>query len=473
MKYVKNLFRYHCLVLTILLFAGNASPQIFPDGLPLDIERRIDEIFIAYNNSTPGAAVGILQDGEFIYKRSFGMASLEHNIPITSKSVFQIASISKQFTTMAIILLEQEEKLSIDDDIRMYLPEVPDFGATITIRNLGNHTSGLREVGDLLRMIGWRSRDLTTTGDILKMVSMQKELNFEPGSQYIYCNTGFLLLALIVERVSGTPFREFVEERIFKPLEMNDSFVHDNVSDVVNNIAYAYTVRRGGGFGWSIPNFESFGSTSVRTTLEDFAKWERNFRHKKIGGEDGIAKLLTKGKFNNGEENYYAFGIWHEEYRGMKGIRHTGSHAGYRVNFVMYPEYGISTILLGNVTSVDRQGMPNLMADILFEGKLGPRPEQSPPPERPDPPVLTEDQLREFTGTFYSEELDFNFEFSVKNERLILSRKKIGDNTLNSGDKDMFRLGGTTLKFTRNTIGIINGFLASTGRVKNLRFKKK
>lgn len=473
MKNHNNFTFFAVIVLIFLFFTGNASSQIFPDGLPREIERRIDKIFIAYNNSTPGAAVGILQDGEFIYKRSFGMASLEHNIPITSKSVFQIASISKQFTTMSIILLEQEGKLSIGDDIRKYLPEVPDFGSTITIRHLGNHTSGLREAGNLLSMIGWRRRDLTTAGDILNMVSMQKELNFEPGAEYTYNNTAFLLLALVVERVSGKPFREFVEERIFKPLEMNDSFVHDSVSDVVNNIAYAYTVRRDGGFGWSIPNFESFGSTSVRTTLEDFAKWERNFRHKKVGGENGINKLLTRGKFNNGEENYYAFGIWHEEYRGLKGIRHTGSHAGYRANFVMYPEYGISTILLGNVTSIDRRGMPNLMADILFEGKLGPRPKQSPPPERPEPPVLTEDQLREFTGSFYSEELDFNFEFSVKNGGLILSRRKIGENTLNPGDKDMFRFGGTTLQFTRNSTGIINGFLATTGRVRNLRFEKK
>src|SRR5690349_8472502 len=220
-----------------------------PSWLTQDTIQAIDALFAAEDTSTtPGCALGVVRDGGIVYARGYGLANLEYAIPITPRTIFHVASISKQFTAFAAILLAQEGALSLDDDIRRYLPELPDFGATITPRQLAHHTSGLRDQWELLHLAGWRWDDVMTTEDILDLARRQRELNFAPGSEYAYCNTGYTLLGQIVARVSGMPFRAFCEQRIFQPLGMRSTHFHDDHTEIVPGRAYSYHPRDGGGF---------------------------------------------------------------------------------------------------------------------------------------------------------------------------------------------------------------------------------
>ncbi len=427
---------------------------------------KIDKLFSGYNNSTPGAAISIVKNGSIVYKRGFGMSTLEYDIPIKTTSIFHIASISKQFTTMAIVLLEEQGKLSFEDDIRKYIPEVPDFGKIITIRHLANHVSGLRDQWELLGLAGWRRKD----------IKRQKGLNFEPGEEYLYCNTGFTLLAIIVNRVSGKSLRDFADENIFKPLDMHNTHFHNDMSEIVKNRTSAYVRGRGGIYRISIPNFETYGATSLFTTVEDLALWSNNFVHKQVGGESGLRKLLTKGILNDGKEIDYALGISHGTYRGLATIGHGGADAGYRSNFIMFSEHNLSIIIFANVSNANPALLSRKVADIILENKFteekptASRPQRNTRPERPE---LNSEQLQEFTGSFYSEELDVVYVFYVKDNSLFLTNIKLGDNKLRIKATDKFTWGYHELSFIRNNSQEITGFNINSGRVRNLKFIKK
>src|SRR5271170_6831315 len=233
-----------------------------------DLHGRVDKVFAKWDSTTsPGCALSVIKDGQIIYKRAYGMADLDHDIPITPETVFHVASISKQFTAAAIILLVQEGKISLDDDVRKYITELPDFGVPITIRQLIHHTSGLRDQWSLLGLAGWRySLDLITDADVLAVMSRQRDLNFPPGSRHLYSNTGYTLLAQIVKRVSGQSFREFTTSHIFEPLQMNNTRFRDDHAEVIKNIAYGYQPAQNA-FLISITNFDTVGATSLLTTV--------------------------------------------------------------------------------------------------------------------------------------------------------------------------------------------------------------
>jgi CubicO group peptidase (beta-lactamase class C family) len=230
-------------------------------------EKMIDALFEQeIKKDSPGAAVAIIKDGSIIYKNGYGIACMDYDIPITPSTIFHVASVSKQFTTFAIALLADQGKLSLDDDIRKYLPEVPDFGKTITIRHLIYHTSGLRDQWELLAMAGWRLDDVITKEHILKIVRHQKELNFDPGEEYSYCNSGYTLMAEIVARLSDQSFREFTAKSIFKPLGMDNTHFHDDHEMIVKNMAYSYNTGSNNGFKKSVLSFANVGATSLFTT---------------------------------------------------------------------------------------------------------------------------------------------------------------------------------------------------------------
>ncbi len=211
--------------------------------------KKVDEIFAKWDRTdSPGCALSAMQGGKIIYKRAYGMANLDHDVILTTDTPFHVASISKQFTAASIVLLEQDGKLSFDDDVHKYIPELPDFGAKITIRNLLHHTSGLRDQWDLLELAGWRySLDLITNEDVMSVVVRQKALNFAPGSEYSYSNTGFTLLGEIVKRVSGKSLREFTTERIFVPLGMTSTHFRDDHAEIIKHQAYGIRTTRGVG----------------------------------------------------------------------------------------------------------------------------------------------------------------------------------------------------------------------------------
>jgi hypothetical protein len=267
---------------------------------------------------------------------SFINADMECRISTTefdlTSSIFHVASISKEFTAMAIHLLARQGKLSLDDDVRKYIPEVPDFGERITIKHLIHHTSGLRDQWSLLEMAGWREDDVITEGDILDLVSRQKALNFKPGEEHLYSNTGYTLLAIIVKRVSGQSLREFADANIFKPLGMTRTHFHDDHTMIVKDRTSAYQPRPGGSLKVSIPVFDTYGATSLFTTVEDMAKWDQNFVDKKVGGEQVIEHMLTVGVLNNGR-NSVCIRLSVGKYKGLNTVGHGGADAGYRADF--------------------------------------------------------------------------------------------------------------------------------------------
>ena len=246
---------------------------------------------------SPGCALSVIKDGQIIYKRGYGIADLDHDIPINPETVFHVASISKQFTAAARSFCScRNDKFSLDDDVHKYIPELPDFGVPITIRQLTYHTSGLRDQWELLGLAGWRySLDLITDDDVLELVSRQKELNFKPGDQHVYCNTGYTLLAQIVKRVSGQSLREFTARRIFIPLGMKNTHFRDDHAEIVKHIAYGYIDASGSnGYRLSVTNFDTVGATSLMTTVEDLARWDDNFYHPRVGGPELVEQQLQR-----------------------------------------------------------------------------------------------------------------------------------------------------------------------------------
>ncbi len=300
------------------------------------------------------------------------MADLDHDIPITPETVFHVASISKQFTAAAIILLAQEGKISLDDDVRKYITELPDFGVRITIRHLIHHTSGLRDQWSLLGLAGWRySLDLITDDDVLDVMSRQKELNFTPGAEYVYCNTGFTLLAQIVKRVSGESLREFTWKRIFQPLGMKSTHFRDDHAEIVKNIAYGYVEGEAQNtYRLSVTNFDTVGATSLLTTVEDLAQWDENFYHPRVGGPGFLKQQLERGKLNSGKAIDYAFGLSIGKYRGLPTVGHGGADAGYRADFLRFPEEHFAVACLCNKGETNPGELTQRVADIFLADKF-------------------------------------------------------------------------------------------------------
>lgn len=335
------------------------------------VRARVDQVFSAWDSTaTPGCALGIYREGEIVYIRGYGMSNLEHGIPITTDSIFHIASISKQFTDMCIALLAAEGALNVDDDVRLYVPEVPDFGPTITIRHLIHHVSGLRDQWSLLELAGWREEDLVTEGDVMDLLVRQRALNFEPNTEYLYSNTGYTLLAMIVRRVSGRSLRAFAQERIFGPLGMTRTHFHDDHSEIVPGRTQAYTPRAGGGYHISIPEFDVVGTTSLLTTVEDLARWDANFTSARIGGPDLIAQLQTPGTFADGTPMTYAWGLVVDTYRETERIGHSGADHGYRAEYMRLPEFGFSVAYFSNISDSNPRSLAEQVADAVLGDRL-------------------------------------------------------------------------------------------------------
>ena len=336
-----------------------------------DILARTDSIFARMNTpTTPGCAVSIMQQGAIAFEQGYGMANLEYGIPITPHSVFHVASVSKHFTAMAIELLVNEGRVSWDDDIRTYVPEVPDFGQPITLRHLVHHVSGLRDQWNLLSMAGWRwEADVVTQKDVLDIVSRQKALNFAPGERYLYSNTGYTLLAVVVERVTGQTLREFAQERMLEPLGMTQTHFHDDHEMIVPNRAFAYAPDSTGLYGLkqSIPDFDVVGATSLFTTAHDLAAWDRNFYTGRVGGREALARLEERFVLTSGDTIDYAHGLSIGNRRGLRTVAHSGADAGYRSFFMRVPEQEWSVAVLCNFPSSNPAALANRVADVWLE----------------------------------------------------------------------------------------------------------
>jgi CubicO group peptidase (beta-lactamase class C family) len=336
-----------------------------------DFEQRIDQIFAAWDRpGSPGAAVAVVQNGEVVQSRGYGLAQMEYEIPIEPSSVFHVASVSKQFTAFAVLMLAAEGRLSLDENIRVYLPELPDYGHTITIRHLLHHTSGLRDQWSLLAMAGWRMDDVITRDQILRLVVRQRELNFEPGTEYLYSNTGFTLLAEIVERVTGQLFRAWTEQHIFAPLGMESTHFHDDHRTIVPNRAYSYQSDPAGGFKKAVLSYANVGATSLFTTLDDLTKWAANFETGDIGGPDIVRRMRSRGVLNNGDTLDYAMGQAIGSYRGLLALYHAGADAGYRAYLLRFPLHRLSVVVMANLASIDAGRLARQVAELYLDNQI-------------------------------------------------------------------------------------------------------
>ena len=442
---------------------------------------RVDQLFAEWNKpDSPGAAVAVARDGEVIYKQGYGTANLEYDIPITTTTIFDIASVSKQFAAFAITTLSHDGKLSLDDDIRTYLPDVPDFGNTITIRHLLHHTSGLRDWVQSLVIAGVAMEDVISFKHILKMARHQKALNFEPGEVYLYSNTGYNLLAEIVERVTGGSFREWTDTHIFKPLAMTNSRFHDDHQMILKNRAYSYQAVENNGFKHAVNNTTALGSSSLYSTVEDLAKWILNFDNTQIGEQTVIDQMHQRGVLNNGEKISYAFGLSIGEYRGLETVGHSGSWRGFRSHLMRFPDQKFGVVILCNLDTFNPLRLAEKVADLYLADVLAPveaasEPEKAAPAEDIKSEPLTPEQLAEFEGDYYTEELDTTYSIRVREDQLVAKHIRHDDILLTYADGHF--LGNTwffpKIHFTRDDTGHVIGFSLTGGRVKNLHFEKK
>jgi len=353
-----------CVVaLLIALHAGSHHAQAQAPPTP----EQVDALFADWDNpGSPGCALGVIQNGRFVYKKGYGSANLDWGIPITPSTRFYMASVSKQFVAAAIALLAQDGRLSLEDDIRTHLPELPEYEHPVTIRHLIHHTGGIRDLFPLLSVAGISVEDLHSIEDILEVIVREPLLDFEPGTQHRYSNSGYHLLGLIVERASGKSLSEFAHEKIFEPLGMRNTHFHDDWTRVVNQRAMSYAPRDGGGFSQTYLGTLGYG---MYTTVEDLLLWDGNFYEPKVGGQDFVELLLTRGVLAAGDTLDYAFGLRLQEYRGARVVHHDGDFMGFKHFLLQVPEKRLSVVCLCNLRSIDARGLALQVAELF--GALG------------------------------------------------------------------------------------------------------
>jgi CubicO group peptidase (beta-lactamase class C family) len=425
------------------------------------VTAKVDKIFAEWDRSdAPGCAVAAIRDGRIVYARGYGMANLEYGIPLNDKSVFMVASVTKQFTAMAIVLLSQDGKLSLDDDVRKFIPELPDFGTPITLRHLLHHTSGLREISMLLLLADWRDYDNATSRDMLDLLTRQRELNFKPGEEFSYNNTGYMLLAEIVRRVSGKSLREFAKERIFGPLGMHNTQFLDLHTRLVRNRAAGY-LRQDSEWHRIERPVDEAGYGRLVTSVEDLARWEGNFLNPKVGGQSAIAQLMTPGRFNSGRAMDYGYGLglWLSFYAGgpppnatdylssldalpdtsgdytskrtpnqpLGAVWHGGTGTSSRAGFIRFPDERFAVAIACN-TDVADVSRPMMQTVDVFLGdrlkqvvKPSPVSAATPPRTRTALSPARQAELQQFTGVYHTPWRFAVWRLNVRDGRLFVA----------------------------------------------------
>lgn len=562
---ITNTRRYwmHLVALggALVLVPAGAAQQPAPNPA-------VDSIFAQWDRTdSPGCALGVYRDGKILYARGYGMADLERRVPIAPHTVFDIGSTSKQFTAASILLLAQQGKLTLDDDVRRHIPELPAYSAAITVRHLLHHTSGLRDYIGLLTMGGADIDDVTTEEEALTMIARQKELNFPPGTEHLYSNSGYFLLSIIVERASGKSLRDFAREHIFAPLGMTRTHYLGSYDDIVPDRALAYAPRQGGGLRTDISRWLQLGDGAVFTTVEELLLWDANFYDPKVGGPAMLTELQTTGKLADGKTLSYALGLSIDDYRGQRTVSHGGAWGGYRAELLRFPDQHFSVATLCNLGTTNPSALSRKVADVyltdvlapptaavaaaaprvdssgnranvpesvlrelagtyrspttratrtlvLDSGKLyltigGGRYEMAPQsatefalvnapvevtlafasqagrPRRLQWTVKGQDslafdrielvtptaaELGAYSGSYYSDELKATHTVESRHDSLILRRPGAEPQTLRPLTHDEFAIGSMTLRFTRDTSGVIAGYFLDLGRIRNLRF---
>jgi CubicO group peptidase (beta-lactamase class C family) len=403
------------------------SGQPIQGGKSLSTEELLakkgDDFLEQWNKTDqPGCAVGAIKDGRLVYKRGFGLANLDYDVPNTTTTRFTVASVSKAFTAMSVALLAQQGKLSLDDEIQKYVPEMPKYEAPITIRHLLSHTSGIREYEALVFFGGLNPDNDLSDKMVLNILTRQKNISFKPGTKYQYSNSNFFLAGVIVGRVSGKSLREFADENIFKPLGMKNTLFFDNRFEVVKNRAQGYRVNPGSPMRVRSSLDDLVGDGGIMTTIEDLYLWDQNFYEPKVGTKELIAQITAPGTLNNGQKIGYGFGLFHTSYKGLPVIKHSGNQGGFRALIAWFPEQKFTSIALCNNTAILPKQIVEKLADIYLEGQFKPVPLPKNVTDGLPPAIeLSEAQLTRYAGTYAHTETGRYFKLTMKNGKLVNS----------------------------------------------------
>ena len=471
----------------ILIMAMVVLPRFIYAQISPEVTAKIDAVFAQYNINTPGVSIGILKNGEFVFTKQYGSSNLEYNVPISDNTIFHLASVSKQFTAFAIYLLESKGLLSIEDDIRKYLPELPQYEYEIKIKHLLGHTSGLREQFLLLTLAGWDMTDLITTEHVLDLAFAQKQLSFEPGSRFGYCNTGYTFLAVIIERITGMSLNEFCTENIFKPLGMYNTQFYDDRDKIVKDRAYSYEMIDSTYVHKKL-NYSVVGATSLFSTVEDLGKWANNFDSPVVGDPSLIERFNQSSRLNNGtpviwktigtDTLYHAKGQFIRDYRGVKVYKHGGHDAGYRTFLARFPEENLTIITLSNDEHYEIFARGMEIADFILADQLKEKDMQQAPTRHGSmektkhySPI----NLNQYEGKYFSDELNTHYDLLMDEGKLILKHQRLKDIRLTPISKDRFagknHYWPFEIEFVREQEAIV-GFKISNYGIKELAFKK-
>ncbi|WP_020529480.1 serine hydrolase [Flexithrix dorotheae] len=365
MKFTKPTAFFSLFVISALAW----SPLLFGQNNEI-VESKINAIVQEWDsNDSPGGIIGVIKNGEMIHSKSFGMANLEYDIPISSNTVFRIASLSKQFTAACILILEERGKLSLNDPITLYFPDLPEYANEITIRHLIHHTSGIRDFFKLAELSGLQVSDNFSDEEVMALIARQNTLNFKPGEEELYNNSGYFLLAQLVKITSGKSIREFAEKNIFQTLQMGNTHFHDDYKMIVKNRASGYSSIPNGGFEINMSNLSIIGDGGLFTTLNDLGKWQNNFFNNKLPVKDFQKRMFTRGKLNDGTMLNYAFGLEHDNYNGLQTVSHGGAFVGFRSEILMFPEEKTSIICLTNLSDIKPHLITRKVADVFLKDK--------------------------------------------------------------------------------------------------------
>jgi CubicO group peptidase (beta-lactamase class C family) len=400
-------FRLPRLALLIATFAATPPAHAqAPASTAVDTTAaaRTDRIFAQWDRSdSPGCAVGVFRDGRIAYARGYGMANLELGVALSPQSVLDIGSTSKQFTAMTVVLLARQGKLSLDDDVRKHIPELPAYEKPVTVRHLLTHTSGLRDYLTLWYLAGIDDADFTTEAEALDIIRRQKVLNFLPGEQRLYSNSGFFLASVLVERASGQSLGRLAEDRIFRPLGMRHTRFNNDHAAIIPGRATGYARRDGGGYSISMSDFEQVGDGGVLTSIEDLQRWDENFYTGQVGGRAALDQLHQRAVLNNGRTETYALGLFVDTYRGLRRERHGGSWAGYRAELMRFPDQHFSVAVLCNLAGTNPTMLAQRVAEVYLAPSFAAAPNAaSPRPSAPGPVTLAARDMERYVGLYRS-----------------------------------------------------------------------
>ena len=461
----------------LALAAGLVGPPAAQQSSHPALEAKIDAIFARWTPETPGCAVGVAKDGTPLVQKAYGAANLELDVPNRADTIFEAGSVSKQFTAAAVLLLAQDGKLSLDDPVHKYVPELHDYGAPVTIRQALHHTGGFRDWGELAEIAGWPRRSRAYTHEhVLDILSRQKSLNFPPGSQHSYTNSGYNLAAIIVSRVSGMSFAEFSRERIFVPLGMTNTSWRDDHTRIVKGRAIGYRSPPSG-FRADMPFEDAHGNEGLLTTVGDLLKWNENFVSPQVGAQAFVDLQQQPGRLTDGATHAYAMGLRLGSYLGFAQVWHSGSTAGYRAHLARFPALHLSVAVLCNVSHAAPDQYAALIArlfvgpvrltDALASSAMQTR---RPLPGPPYTPSRTD--LEAYAGRYHSDEADVVYEVAVEGTYLLIRRGTLLHSIPQPLAIDTFASGEKTLRFLRNERGAVTGISLRGPRVFDLRFRK-